>query len=464
MNRNKELISFNRKFYLAEKTNQKLVIPEWKEGEKVTVLGKITLRNGIVSVNFAPPGRFTIDGESFVLAGLGQYELEYDPGNNIEQMVFEFNEQMIVINNDETIDFPFFEAIVGEPLQISINEIINGDMERGFFLKSNGNLDLEIDSSIWDIWLGEQVFEVSLEDGDHDLNLDIPYISLNLLPFLKDAPLVNCDVFERGEVDTALLSGVEGILYQAKDSGIVCANLDLTDIDSNRSYILSITGNSVQGRAPKFLVNSSVDNFVYLQNLTNKGSFSENYALLSQPNESGNYFINLELKSFGEDVAETTINSIELLNFSFPLEILSQVHLEPEDYSITVNDGVNVEQETVQKIGTSFYKVRVNVTSDDSLFSLSQGFDDGWIAFSLDKKLQVFSHTIYNGWANAWIVPQGNQIIYIVYLPQVAIFFGLGLFILVTLLFLISSKKKTKKQFLKNKRYPSKESFEEFAE
>lgn len=464
MNRSDELISFNRKFYLAEKGNNKLIIPKWEKGEKITVIGKISLEDGIVSVNFAPPARFAVGSESFVLADLGQYELEYDPGNVIEQMVFEFNEQMIVINNKTTIDFPFFEATVGEPLQISVNEILNGDMERGFFLKSNGTLDLEIEDSIWDSWLEEQVFELSLEAGSHDIILDIPYISLDLLPFLENSPLVNCDVFERGDISKTLLSGLPGIFYQAKNSGTVCANLDLADIDFSKSYILSVTGNSVLGRPPKFLVNSSTDNFVYLQNLTDKGSFSENYALLSNQNEQENYFINLELKSFGEDVAETTINNMELLDFSFPLDILSKVYLESEDYSVTVNDGINIVPGTDKKIGTSFYKMRVDVTSDDGLLTLSQGFDDGWISFSLNEKIRVFPHTIYNGWANAWVIPEGNQIIYIVYWPQVVIFLGLGLFILITCLFLISTKKKSRIDTLRSKKYPSKESFEEFSE
>ncbi len=60
-----------------------------------------------------------------------------------------------------------------------------------------------------------------------------------------------------------------------------------------------------------------------------------------------------------------------------------------------------------------------------STVSLDQTYRAGWVAFSL-KDAKLFTHVPYNGWANAWIIPEGEWDLTIVYWPQLLSFVGYG--------------------------------------
>jgi hypothetical protein len=82
----------------------------------------------------------------------------------------------------------------------------------------------------------------------------------------------------------------------------------------------------------------------------------------------------------------------------------------------------NLKITTIQKTGVWGYKVE---TSGNGLLELGQGFEKGWIGFTIkDYRLKIMEHTKVDSWANGWLVgdttiSNPNSTIYIVYWPQV---------------------------------------------
>jgi len=419
--------------------SQEFFVPAWKEGDKIIAFTKLGLKDGVITVKFAPPARFRT-GEEFILASLGSYQIEYDPGREIERVVLEVNGQNLVLENNQEIEYPFFDLIVGDPINISVNEVIGGDEERGFFLKNGGGIDLKIEETVWKDWLVDQKFEAI---GDSKIIVDIPSFSLNIFDYLADLSLSdqkNCDVFNRGTVSKTFSD--KKITYQTENFGTFCESLGLIDIDVTYDYLISVSGNSYSGRPPKFLINSSIDNFIYLENPLPRGEFRKNYLSLSQKQRKENYFINFEFKSFGEGITKADISDLSLTYFSLPIDILSNIYSKPAGY---LSSKSNIEINNLKKIGTSFYTLDAEVSSGDGLLTLSQGFDKGWIA--MDGKFRIFPHVKYRNWANAWLISEGNYHLYIIYIPQIFVFISLFLLLSLLSIFYLKTGKKIKKSY-----------------
>ena len=126
-----------------------------------------------------------------------------------------------------------------------------------------------------------------------------------------------------------------------------------------------------------------------------------------------------ETRSFGQ----ATVNEIESITlYPIPLHELANVKLVPEGAYQVGNDHIQLKNHW--KHGTYLYGVTTVASEKTGLITLSQGYDQAWLAFSDGKLLP---HYRYNGWANAWEVPAGESKVIIIYWPQLLSFAGFAL-------------------------------------
>ena len=173
------------------------------------------------------------------------------------------------------------------------------------------------------------------------------------------------------------------------------------------------------------------------------------YVILSWPhlNDKG-YYLSWENRSFGSEVSENMIKSIDV--YPAPLDLISQIRIEPKDYRSTFENKVQVGK--LRKFGTHQYNLDADVESSYGVVVLSQGFEKGWVAFDLSGSTpRVLQKIKYNGWANAWIIPEsGEHEIVILFWPQLLSFAGYGLLIITFagfgLVFMMNKKNKSQKR------------------
>ena len=72
-----------------------------------------------------------------------------------------------------------------------------------------------------------------------------------------------------------------------------------------------------------------------------------------------------------------------------------------------------------QKKSPMWYSAQVQVTEEQGIVSFNQTFSNGWVLFCSQNK-----HIKANNWANAWILPQENHHIYVIFIPQILEWFG----------------------------------------
>lgn len=276
---------------------------------------------------------------------------------------------------------------------------------------------LTMNESVWTKFFEEQRFEIV----DKELVVEIPGI-----PRIYDwaelgrTTTENCDVLKRGVAEKT------GNSYTANERGAVCDYLELSGIGANLPYLMRMRGENVEGRSVKLFLYNQGSGRNDIEYLLNKNTFDQTFAVL--PWEwDGRYTLNTETRSFGQ-YTENSLLPVELRYF--PLEQIARARMgEGEE----VGNQLRINE--VKKTGTWLYQVEVE---EQGLLKLSQGFDEGWIAWSREGKPFDFArglrHVKVNGWANGWILRQAQdkfdndaQIVVIMYWPQLLEYLGFAM-------------------------------------
>ena len=230
-----------------------------------------------------------------------------------------------------------------------------------------------------------------------------------------------------------------------------CAILDLSNLDTNQGYLLEITSRHISGQPLSLSINdSSGVRYLALPLSTDQSTSIERYVLPPSKiaNESG---YQLLFKNISHSNQETINDVLGVELTPMPFEILNHIQLRK-------NNDTN--QETIRldidpsHLNETLYLVSTKNSKSHHL-TLSQSFDEGWVAIIKNNPFEKLNHYHHNGWANAWEIPAGEHEVIIFYWPQFLIFGGY-IFLLSTLIFLttklISTKKKaSKSKSLKNK-------------
>ena len=236
----------------------------------------------------------------------------------------------------------------------------------------------------------------------------------------------NCDIKKEGDVSKE--NSNEGILYKAEGGGVSCDYLSFPDLSYDKGYVLRVAGENRTGRSLKFYLTNYKTGKADLEELLSNGRFDERYNIYPSKIAGSGYSLNFETRSYGTVASENFLTKVEIYEALVGDRPLGE----------RVIDNTNLGIKNVKKYGTWMYKVD---TQGYGLMQLGQGYNDGWVAFPLaDGKLSILEHKIFNGWANAWDVPENSQTVYILYWPQllewVGLLFGIVLTYIIIRLYL----------------------------
>jgi len=259
---------------------------------------------------------------------------------------------------------------------------------------------------------------------------------------LKDAK--NCSVLKEGSVSKNVKDNK--LIYTSSNGGVSCDSYgSYPDLSYKQGYFLRIKGENKKGRSLKFYLQNWGTQRMDLEELLPLGIFDEFYFIPSSDIVGSGYTLNLETRSFRNNISENVIEKIEL--YPINTDFLKSIKLVSE-----IGDTFNnkLEIKNINKFGTSNYIVSYE---NEGLLVLGQGYDQGWNAFMLsgshDSMIAKFLPFVYskplkhvkvNSWANGWIVPEG-QTISIVFWPQYLEWGGMVLAV-ITFIFVLTSKRK----------------------
>jgi hypothetical protein len=291
--------------------------------------------------------------------------------------------------------------------------------------------DYEFPAKMWET--AKREFTLDIRDKRHEIRWEQVIGGLEVGSKKYEESSENCDVLKRGSAQKSFVDG--GVLYEATDYGAYCDSWWVGSI--HEEGILRLFGENLAGRGMKLAVFSSRENRTNLEQLLpSGGEFDQSYGFLTGLQQGST--INVETKAFGRIEGKNRLDAVKF--YSVPLTWLQKVKI--GDETIIDND---LEIGVVQKWGTGIYKLKTQmskVKGQNGLIVLNQGFDKGWIGFQLitqnsKLKIQKLEHVKVNGWGNGFIVEEsgskkkeegsGNQVIWIVYWPQMLQWVGFGL-------------------------------------
>ncbi|MFV1916987.1 MAG: hypothetical protein ACC618_00655 [Patescibacteria group bacterium] len=254
----------------------------------------------------------------------------------------------------------------------------------------------------------------------------------------------NCDIFERGSVDKDVTEA--GTVYRAENGASVCDFSPLGNITTAGNYLIRFVGENVLGRGLKFYLYNKTVKHNGLEVLLDKGEFDQTFSILDWLYyEPSTYVLNVENRSFGEK-SEVELNEVEI--YQLPLQWLTTWRFEPRSLADEEARHTNeIVISDIEKIGTSHYFLTTKSDIDRGLLMLSQGYEDGWQAFTIDSQATLarflpwitgkkLEHTKVNSWANGWFVPKGEHSIVIVFWPQYLEFLGFAILFIAGSIFL----------------------------
>lgn len=241
----------------------------------------------------------------------------------------------------------------------------------------------------------------------------------------------NCDQFKRGTVSQEIKES--GVLFIASDLAVACAGNTLQQVSTDVGYLMRFKGEGLSGRGLKVYLQNLSSNRSDLETILPAEPYDQTYSVLNWPLlPPSTYYLSLETRSFG--AGKTSENLLNQISY-FPADVsrLAQLSLTNTETPELFSDAVITQS---RKFSTYNYVSDVSVQSQSGLLVLSQGYDPGWIAWARGSGIfggRILSHGEYNDWANAWLLPQGEYRVTIVYLPQYLEFIG---FVVVAISFL----------------------------
>jgi len=419
---------------------------------------KISYNNKQINIVFDQTITVTLEGEketqTIQLANLP--ELTMETPDAYQFIVLMINSQPITLQQGETIQIQTQDLVIGEPIEL---EVFDGQIfahQSQYITISEEQITNKlIEAEIWDKLIQKQ--EIKINQKIKNISLTLPTLTTAMDLATTDPHLTyNCDVLQRGSIEKKQINE-GGVSYQAQNAAVACESWELFKEKNHNSYLLRFVGENLTGRSLKFYLRAIDSQRNDLEILLPRNKFDNSYALLSWPNlKEDNYALTLETRSFGKETSKNKMENAFIYQLPLSLDWISQIVLRPKENTLIDN---RLQISNIQKQGT--WKYQLDVNSEDGIIVLSQAFDSGWLAFvkpvtffqGLSYFRQPTAHSLphlkYNSWANAWVVPEGEQKIIILYWPQLLSFMGYGLLLMTVICFALNfffiKLKKTKK-------------------
>lgn len=274
--------------------------------------------------------------------------------------------------------------------------------------------DVEFDKNLWDAYTRDRLVNV---ENSNSVKIFAREDAVDFALYGKKS-IDNCSVLDQGSVSKELNN--KSITYQSKDWGVGCDYVSLFDTSSMNSYIVRFSGNNKLGRDLKFYIYNKASNRNDIEGLLGSGEYDRSYALMDWDKLSkNNYIVNLESRSFGRKNAVNVLDRSTI--YQVPLAWLESWIFTPDSVKNEGRVFNNLEIISSEKFGTHKYVITV---SNSGLLELSQGYDDGWIAYRVSNQSSVVSrrlsvlfpwlfgekleHVKVNAWANGWLIQSSD--------------------------------------------------------
>lgn len=389
------------------------------------------------SLMFLFPTSKISSGQSTVnLPSLPSFEvlLSDIPHIDTEELVISVNNTPILVKKNETTVASISLPIGREFRVFVINQSQTDINQQTILIEEEESLLIRVSEDIWDAYTSNNLDLLKIYE---------PYIRAEIQSFPIDVDMSsdnfeNCDYLSRGHTSKSHISGTS-YSFLANEYGVGCDRVFLPNINTHASYAIRWQGENISGRSLKFYLSHGGLNKDIQEELLPRGVFDKSFVTFPWTNIGNhNYTLHWENKSFGQ-VAENKIDRLAFYNF--PAEQLSKLVLLPDSDSDELRSSSPIEIESSRKISNSLYFAEISVlrtgeeSSDLGLLTLSQSYNQGWIAFSLNGlDTQILDHTIADGWANSWLLSEGDHMILIFFWPQLLSVIGYGALLLTSIL------------------------------
>ncbi|MBN1617920.1 hypothetical protein JW887_01085 [Candidatus Dojkabacteria bacterium] len=206
-------------------------------------------------------------------------------------------------------------------------------------------------------------------------------------------------------------------------------------IDS-QSYIVFAKSENISGKALKLYLSKEGEQIATLEEWAD-GTFIK----IPEKETGRDYFITIGASSFSPRDEE--INILEDIEI-FPIQYNWLKSLKVTNTNSNKTSDLKILD--IKKHGSGYYSINTSSSDDNGVISISQGYDKNWIAI---QNGEIIPHVKVNNWSNGWIIPRGNNTIYIIFIPQIFQWFGylsFGLFILICSIILLVNNIKNKRK------------------
>jgi hypothetical protein len=243
------------------------------------------------------------------------------------------------------------------------------------------------------------------------------------------AEAINGDLGKLGTVSKEYVP--EGITYKASGGGAAIDFLEYLNLPQKDAYLMRIQGRNVTGRSLKIYLYNPTSGRMELEELMPPGNFEQVFTILPKSEEAQGYVLNLETRSYGGVSSENILTGVEV--YELPFGFVTNLHFGPKAEAQVMGDLKIIE---AKKVNPSLYRVKVE---GKGILSLSQAYEDGWIALPKGK-YEPLTHVKINSWKNGWVVTGPGEYI-ILFWPQGLEYLG---FLGIIPLLLIASRRPKK--------------------
>ncbi len=273
--------------------------------------------------------------------------------------------------------------------------------------------------------------KVTLENSDKlsfEAVLPLQGITLNLNNAgFKTA--MRCTGNSEGKIE--MTKENESLQYSASDRGAICDFFNFKNISWRPGNLVYLQGSNKNGRTGKItIINQSLSHNEVEYQLPN-GAYQKFFSLMPTTQFDEDIGIYFENRSFGRELSQNVLERVKVL--TFPVKFLTNLRLE-SNKPATANE-LNVSN--VWQFGSGVFAAKISNPNDKSqILKLEYGYNPYWIAFSLEKPLQIFEHSQLNSWANAWQIPPGDNLVILLFWPQLIVWISYILLLLILIIFI----------------------------
>lgn len=417
-------------YQFPESGSYTLTLPALTQGKEYSLPVTVEYNDGQLVLDFLPLVTLESGLQKSTLESLGTQT--FSVSESYDRVAVNINNQLFILEKDKPRTI-FLQLPAASSASIIIGNADETNFADGRFSFTTDTFQREsIPASTWQHLL--QKTEIAVNGTHKNIEVIVPTVenSINLDDTVPQQTQ-KCDVLNRGTSQVVKEYGT--LLSKADNRGAICHGWELDQASTNDFHLLEIKGENKKGRPLKVFIEHLGKNKIVQEFLTPENEYDVIYSLPSwNDTQPSTYALNVETRSLGGEQTENLITSISQYQLPLTSDWLTDISLVKDGAEYTYKTEAKISSKA--KIGTYSYMVTVE-TEQNGLLVLEQAFDKGWVAFSNNDFLQ---HVEYNGWANGWLLPEGNYKITLFYLPQLLHFVGLGLLV-ATLLYFINNKK-----------------------